>query len=133
MKTRKFWLIVRLILPAVLLPVTASFMETGGNMYAQGLFNNHPSREKTGEGNGSNNNDEGNGGGNASGLRAGGTENPDDAGQANKLSPVKEGWGVLLAAGVGYGLFITNRKKRKKNASLRCQRYIFLVYIQILF
>jgi hypothetical protein len=45
-------------------------------------------------------------------FRAGGTENPDDGGQASKMSPLKDGWSLLVIAGVGYGFFIARRKDK---------------------
>jgi hypothetical protein len=89
----------RTLLAVLLLSVTGAS--------AQGLYsrNKTASENETGATGSNNNNDDGRL------FRAGSTENPDDSGQANKISPLKDGWEILLIAGIGYGFFITRRKK----------------------
>jgi hypothetical protein len=90
---------------AVLLLTVTAITEPGAN--AQGLYsrNKTASENEPGATGNSNNNDDGRL------FRAGSTENPDDSGLANKISPLKDAWEILLIAGIGYGFFITRRKK----------------------
>jgi hypothetical protein len=99
MKTRHSF-IYRMLL-VFLLVVACPPADPGAGVYAQGIYSRNEDTSGDDE-------DDGDG---ATGLfRAGGTENPDDGGQASKMSPLKDGWSLLVIAGIGYGFFIVRRK-----------------------
>ena len=100
----------RMLLILLLLAGTPQMAGDTG-VFAQGIYsrnaaaseNERENERETGQSNG-------NDGGGL--FRAGGKENPTDGGQASKISPVKDGWGILVIAGIGYGCCIALRKKR---------------------
>jgi hypothetical protein len=108
MKVISFISNIRRTLLIILLLVMTALTEPDAN--AQGLYSHNKTASEKETGGDSNTND------NSSDrlFRAGSTENPTDSGQANKISPLKDGWGILLIAGIGYGFCIT-RWKRTKN------------------
>jgi hypothetical protein len=106
MKVTSFTSNIRRTLLAILLLVTAAFTAPGIN--AQGLYSHNKTaseQESGGNSNKNNNNSDG------SLFRAGGTENPDDRGQATKISPMRDGWEILLIAEIGYGFCIARRRR----------------------
>jgi hypothetical protein len=100
MKIVSFKSNIRRILPVIM------FLTVAG-VSAQGLYshNKTASENETGTTGNSNNSSDGRL------FRAGSTENEADSGLANKISPLKDGWEILLIAGIGYGFCI----RRKKN------------------
>jgi hypothetical protein len=79
------------------------------NIFAQGIYSRHvEASESEDEGENSTGNDD-----NRGLFRAGSRENPNDSGQANKISPMKDGWEVVAIAGIGYGFFIIAKCRKK--------------------
>jgi hypothetical protein len=104
MKTKHSLVRSRILLIGLLLAVNP-LIEQGTTIFAQGIYSrNVEASENNGEDSDSDNN-------RGSLFRAGGTENTDDGGQSTRVSPVKDGWGVLIIAGIGYGFFLARRKK----------------------
>jgi hypothetical protein len=108
MKKTIYSLVAGRILLTVILLAGSSFTESGANVFAQGIYsrNKAASETETGDETGENNNNS-----DGSLFRAGSTENTADRGLANKISPLKDGWEIMLIAGIGYGFFIAKRKK----------------------
>ncbi|MDR2058229.1 MAG: hypothetical protein LBP83_08150 [Dysgonamonadaceae bacterium] len=107
MKMKHF--IYRILLTALL---TAGIQPLGGDAsaLAQGIYSNQ-SNSENGEEDGNDSN--------RSGLfRAGGTENPNDGGQATRVLPVNDGWEVVVITGIGYGFCIAWRRRRRQNKAL---------------
>jgi hypothetical protein len=105
MKLISFTSNIRRTLLIIIFMVTAAFTAPGIN--AQGLYshNKTASEQETGGSNTGNNSSDGRL------FRAGSTENETDKGQANKISPLKDGWEILLIAGIGYGFCIARRRR----------------------
>jgi hypothetical protein len=103
----------RILLTGILLAVS-SFTESGTGVFAQGIYSRNKAASEDSEagtkGENSNNSD-------GSLFRAGSTENPTDRGLASKVSPLKDGWEILLIAGIGYGFCIARRKKGVNKAA----------------
>jgi hypothetical protein len=103
MKVISFTSNIRRTLLIIIFMATAAFTAPGIN--AQGLYSHNKTASEQETGGNSNNNSDG------SLFRASGTENPDDRGQATKISPMRDGWEILLIAGIGYGFCIARRRK----------------------
>ena len=96
----------RMLLILLLLAGTPRMAGDTG-VFAQGIYsrnaaaseNERENERETGQSNG-------NGGGGL--FRAGGTEG---GGEASKISPLKDGWSVVIVAAIGYGCFVARRKR----------------------
>jgi hypothetical protein len=97
--------VCRILLILILL-IGSSFSEPGAN--AQGIYNRNKEASETDAGNKGGDNNGNNNQSDGSLFRAGGTM---VGGERNKISPLKDGWEILLIAGIGYGFCIARRKK----------------------
>jgi hypothetical protein len=103
---------IRILLIAILL-AGSSFIESGTGAFAQGIYSRNKAaasenNEAGNENSGQNNSSDG------SLFRAGSTENLSDGGNQTKITPLTDGWEILLIAGIGYGFCIARRKIRLK-------------------
>jgi hypothetical protein len=108
MKVISFTSNIRRTLSVILLLAMTAITEPGIN--AQGLYshNKTASEKETGTESSTGNSTD-------RLFRAGSKENEADGGQANKISPLKDGWEILLIAGIGYGFCIRRKKTNLKN------------------
>jgi hypothetical protein len=109
MKRRHSSIISRMLLIGLLLTVSPS-AEWNTDIFAQGIYSRNAAASETGENSkdskdskSTDRND------NQPGLfRAGGNEG---GGNQSKISPLKDGWSILMIAGIGYGFLIAKRKR----------------------
>ena len=104
----------RRLLAAVFLTASVSFMTPVTDVSAQGLYRKNASsgnvenENDSHSGTFSNDGDGENGEGSGKSLRAGSRE---EGGQQSRV-PLKDGWSILVIAGIGYGCCIALRKRR---------------------
>jgi hypothetical protein len=98
MKTKQF--IYRILLIASLLAGSA-------NVFAQGIYSRNAAASEE------NTEDENSTLKRSGTFRASSTENSTDRGNQNKISPLGDGWEVILITGIGYACFITRRKAKE--------------------
>ena len=96
----------RMLLVLLLLAGTPQ-MGGDADVFAQGIYSRNSAASENVEDEG----DSAGGGKSCSLFRARGTENPDDGGQASRISPLKDGWGVVIIATIGYGCLVAWRKR----------------------
>jgi hypothetical protein len=92
----------------LILLIGSSFSEPGVHVFAQGIYSRNKAASETEAGNKGGDNNGNNNQSDGSLFRAGGTMG---GGERNKVSPLKDGWEILLIAGIGYGFCIARRKK----------------------
>jgi hypothetical protein len=107
MKKTIYSLAVCRILLILILLIGSSFSEPGAG--AQGIYSRNKEASETETGNKGDDNNHNNNQSEGSLVRAGGTMG---GGEQNKISPLKDGWEILLIAGIGYGFCIARRKKK---------------------
>jgi hypothetical protein len=108
MKKTIYSLAVCRILLVLTLLAGSSFTEPGVHVFAQGIYSRNKAASETETGNKGDDNNSNNNQSEGSLFRAG--SNMGGA-QPSKVSPLKDGWEILLIAGIGYGFCIARRKK----------------------
>jgi hypothetical protein len=108
MKKTIYSLVSGRILLILILLAGSSFTEPGVHVFAQGIYNRNKEASETEAGNKGDDNNHNNNQSEGSLFRAGSKM---VGGEQSKISPLKDGWEILLIAGISYGFCIARRKK----------------------
>jgi hypothetical protein len=107
MKKTIYSLVAGRILLILILLAGISFTEPGAN--AQGIYSRNKTASESNEA--GNKGDDNNGNNNQSDGSLFRARGDMAGGESSKISPLKDGWEILLIAGIGYGFCIARRKK----------------------
>jgi hypothetical protein len=109
MKKTIYSLVSGRILLILILLAGISFTESGAGAFAQGIYSRNKAASESNEA--GNKGDDNNGNNNQSDGSLFRARGDMAGGESSKISPLKDGWEILLIAGIGYGFCIARRTK----------------------